>query len=120
MPNQFFPVPVPVPIPVPVPPVEIDQLLAAQSDNNNRMVVAIRQQLNLALVADGDREAYNRGTAVINASAIRRDNAQNSGDQQVLLTHYRGANQELMDLLIATRQRVATAQALAAAQRNVV
>jgi hypothetical protein len=118
MPNQKFSVPVPVP--VPVPPEEIAQLLAVQSQNNDQMVAAIQQQLNLALVADGDRVAYDRGTAVINASAIRRDNAQNSGDQQVLLTHYREANQELMDLLIATRQRVATAQALAAAQRNVV
>lgn len=120
MPNQNFPVPpVPVPVPVPVPPDEIEQLLEVQGENNALMIAAIQGQLNLALNADGNLVAYNLGTAVINASTIRRDIAANTGDQQVLLTHYREANQELINLLITTQQRVRTAQALAA-QRNVV
>ncbi len=114
MPNEISPVP-----PVPVPPDEIAQLLAVLSENNARMLPAIQEQLTLALNANGDRVTYDRGTDVINASTIRRDIAANTGDRQVLLTHYREANPELINLLITTQQRVRTAQALAA-QRNVV
>jgi len=116
------------------PNIEEDLLVRLAQENNAQMMQSIPGQLAVLQfleihIATRERDriavqaadqSYNDGIAFINESAIRRDNAQNTGNQQVLLTHFREANQELMDLMISTQQRIRTAQQAVAAQRIVV